>query len=316
MRVFAPTLSRRRRPPGCTDARTRLVRRLIPWLVPLAVALVAQIPGGRPAPSHHDPHPLLDDADDRVRLVLRLAAQITQTTPKAELVAEGRALFESVTVAKDGESCQSCHAQGASNPHLGTVMHPVTFGDFIGPRDPPSLVGVAQTAPYLWTATVPTLDRMVTNTILAHFIGATSQPADVTARQVAAIIAYLETLDAPLTDFDNGTLSPAADRGQHLFQGKAGCISCHGGPFLTDNRVHDTFVPQVPGGTDPGSPAVPGGFNTPTLRDLVNSAPYMHNGVFRTLREVVEFYNNDSSIAPLGLTPQEVADLVAYLQAL
>ena len=55
---------------------------------------------------------------------------------------------------------------------------------------------------------------------------------------------------------------------------------------------------------------------TPQMRDLRNTAPYMHNGSLKTLREVVEFYDQRSSIAPLRLTDQEIADLVAYLQTL
>jgi cytochrome c peroxidase len=111
-------------------------------------------------------------------------------------------------------------------------------------------------------------------------------------------------------------MSAAAIRGEILFQGKGACAGCHRGPLFTDNGIHNTLVPQRNGWNDPGAPAPPGGFNTPTLRDIRNTAPYMHNGVFNTLREVVEFYNARSSIAPLNLTPQEMDDLVAYMNAL
>ena len=105
-------------------------------------------------------------------------------------------------------------------------------------------------------------------------------------------------------------------RGEVLFQGKGACIACHGGPLFTDDKMHNTHVPNVPGWDDPGAANPPGAFNTPTLRDIRNSAPYMHNGVFNTLREVVDFYNSRSSIAPLHLTPDEIDDLVAYMEAL
>jgi cytochrome c peroxidase len=111
-------------------------------------------------------------------------------------------------------------------------------------------------------------------------------------------------------------MSAAAIRGEDLFQGKGACIACHGGPLFTDNGLHNTLVPQRDGWNDPGATTPPGAFNTPTLRDLRNTAPYMHNGVFATLKDVVEFYNARSSIAPLNLTPQEVDDLVAYLDSL
>ena len=52
------------------------------------------------------------------------------------------------------------------------------------------------------------------------------------------------------------------------------------------------------------------------MRDLRNTAPYMHNGVFGTLREVVEFYDQRSSVAPLRLSQAEINDLVAFLEEL
>ena len=159
-----------------------------------------------------------------------------------------------------------------------------------------------------------------------------------------------------MTAFDQGTLSPAARRGEELFQGKGGCIECHGGPLFTDNAVHNTGVPQVDVQSpyssrrldcrsDPSSckldlgappPPTPPGctganpplgcedkpragtafINTPQLRDLENTAPYMHNGAFTTLEQVVRFYDTQSTLRPLNLTDAEVADLVAYLESL
>ena len=67
-----------------------------------------------------------------------------------------------------------------------------------------------------------------------------------------------------------------------------------------------------------------GKFMTPTLRELAYSGPYMHNGMFSTLAEVVAFYNQgggadpnkDPRIKPLGLSTQEQIDLIAFLKAL
>src|SRR3954451_2039389 len=165
----------------------------------------------------------------------------------------------------------------------------------------------------------------------------------------AALIAYIKTLKPPQSSFDDGTLSPAALRGEKIFQGKGGCIECHGGPDFTDNLVHNTGVPQVdfkspyrPGNplltsNDLGAPAPPPDpacaganavacdapppaghafINTPQMRDLKATAPYMHNGAFKTLKEVVDFYNTQSTLKPLNLTPAEVDDLVAYLESL
>src|SRR5207249_10413554 len=133
---------------------------------------------------------------------------------------------------------------------------------------------VARTAPYTWTGTIPRLEQQVTNTILTFSRNGTTQPAQTTALQTAEIVAYLKTLDPPVTDFDNGTMSDTAKRGEVLFRGKGACVSCHGGPMFTDNNVHDTGVPPVGHSTDPGNAKVPGAFNTPALRDVRNPAPY------------------------------------------
>ena len=78
-------------------------------------------------------------------------------------------------------------------------------------------------------------------------------------------------------------------------------------------------MPQAAGDDDPGaatSGALLHAFNTPQLRDLASTAPYMHDGSLPTLRDVVRFYDQQSVIAPLGLTDAEVDDLVAYLESL
>ena len=67
-----------------------------------------------------------------------------------------------------------------------------------------------------------------------------------------------------------------------------------------------------------------GAFKTPTLREISRTAPYMHDGRFKTLAEVVEFYNGggiknpnlDNTIIPLELTEQEKGDLVEFLRSL
>ena len=73
-----------------------------------------------------------------------------------------------------------------------------------------------------------------------------------------------------------------------------------------------------------GNPADRGAFRTPSLRNVALRAPYMHDGSLATLRDVVDFYDRggvpnaelDPRIRPLGLTPKEAADLVAFLGAL
>jgi cytochrome c peroxidase len=284
-------------------------------VVGVAVALVASGRDGETT-ARTDPHGRAELTAAQSRRLLNATQAASTGTPRGELVAEGRALFRSAAVAKDGESCQSCHTEGAANAELGATPHPVFEGDFKGLRDPPSLWAVDRTAPYFWDARTTTLRETVVDTILNHFRAGASQSAEKTGEQAAALVAYLSTLRAPRTRFDSGTLPPAAQRGLRLFQTKGACSACHGGPDFTDNNLHDTFVPKPAGDTDPGAETPAGAFNTPQLRDVRNTAPYMHNGSIGTLREVIEFYDQRSSVAPLRLTAAEVDDLVAFLEEL
>ncbi len=182
------------------------------------------------------------------------------------------------------------------------------------------------------------------------------EPSNGGARK--AIPEYIKTLISRNAPFDSGKMSASATRGFDLFKGKAGCAACHSGPLFTDDSVHNIGVPENPDiWSDPmrhmtyaafasfmgvenymnirrdvgaqillhksdGSGI--GTFRTPTLRELKYTAPYMHNGTFGTLFEVVSFYNQgggndankDVKIKPLNLTYGEQKDLVAFLKSL
>ncbi len=173
-----------------------------------------------------------------------------------------------------------------------------------------------------------------------------------------AIPEYLKTLTSRGAPFDSGKMSAAAQRGFDLFKGKAGCAQCHSGTRFTDDAPHNTGVPENPEiwsnpmrhitfvtfanfmgienymnirrdvGAHIRSHKVDGSdigkFMTPTLRELKQTAPYMHNGTSKTLADVVAFYNRgggndvnkDPAIKPLGLSKEERANLVAFLEAL
>ena len=263
-----------------------------------------------------DPHAKADVPAAKVKRILAATEAASTASSKAELVSKGRALFNDSSVAKGAESCGGCHTIGTANEGLGLTPHADADGNVLFARDPPSLIGAAKTAPFGWIGNTPTLHQMAVNTILNHFDDGATQPDAKTAEQAAALTAYISQIRAPTTRFDQGTMTAADIRGEVLFQGKGACAGCHGGPLFTDNGLHNTLVPDRPGWSDPGAPVPPGAFNTPTLRDVKNTAPYMHNGVFSTLRDVIEFYNARSSIAPLSLTPQEIDDLVAYMESL
>jgi len=157
-------------------------------------------------------------------------------------------------------------------------------------------------------------------------------------------------------------IGPAAQRGFSLFLGKGQCFVCHDGPNFTDLEFHSNRVPTADfsdGGravgiqtllADPFNLAsrfaddggrtgrtrlsiaprglhYPGEFKTPTLRNVATTAPYMHDGQFASLAEVIAFYSTlenasppdptgERLILPRDLTPDEQADLVAFLESL
>ena len=133
-------------------------------------------------------------------------------------------------------------------------------------------------------------------------------------------------------------LSPAAIRGLAIFKdkNKGNCVTCHtidsNHALFTDGKFHNLGVgvnaegelvdlgrfDQTKVETDSGA------FKTPTLRNIAKSAPYMHDGSLKTLREVVDFYAGggnsnphlDKDMKPLNLTRAERDDLVAFLESL
>jgi cytochrome c peroxidase len=169
---------------------------------------------------------------------------------------------------------------------------------------------------------------------------------------------FLVTGDSDFDRYMKGNMlamSEPAVRGMDLFKGKAGCIACHNGPNFTDSGFHNTGLtrnkefdkPEFQKilafdakrmkienpekvSDDPGRYLVTKDkadwkkFKTPTLRNLADTAPYMHDGRYETLDAVIEHYNRggdkvenqDARIQPLGLTQAEKDDLKAFLHAL
>ncbi|MFQ5717071.1 MAG: cytochrome-c peroxidase [Nitrospinales bacterium] len=151
-----------------------------------------------------------------------------------------------------------------------------------------------------------------------------------------AIASFQRTLVSGNSPFDRydreleETISESAKRGRELFFGKARCNLCHFGSNFSDEKFHNLGVGWDGDMADLGRYAVTkdpkdiGAFKTPTLREISRTAPYMNDGRFGTLEEVVEFYNQggvknpfqDNQIIPLNLTESEKRDLVAMLRTL
>ncbi len=172
---------------------------------------------------------------------------------------------------------------------------------------------------------------------------------------MAAYIVSLKSFNSPFDQYVRGEtdhLELSAQRGFNLFMGKAACGTCHFAPLFSGTvppRFHESEseVLGVPATTDTLNPVLdadPGraagvlkegvnfyghSFKTTTVRNAELTAPYMHNGVYETLVEVVDFYNRGGGAGlgldvpyqtlspdPLHLSDQEQADLVAFMQSL
>ena len=161
---------------------------------------------------------------------------------------------------------------------------------------------------------------------------------EVTAIGIGQAIASFERTilsgNAPIDRYlagDKEALSAAAERGLKLFNTKkTNCSACHKHPLYMDEGFHNIGVGMEKAEPDLGRYAVTkqegdkGRFKTTTLREIARTAPYMHDGRFKTLEEVVEFYVKggvkkgnptlDEEIFPLKLTDQEKADLVVFMK--
>lgn len=140
--------------------------------------------------------------------------------------------------------------------------------------------------------------------------------------------------DLWMNDEDTAALSPSQIRGRTLFLTKAKCFDCHFGPDFTGDEfrnigLYDGITLVDKGRFDVTNDSTDiGKFKVPGLRNIALTGPYMHNGMFTSLKEVVEYYNNpyliveqpinlDSiMIEPLNLTEEEQNDLVEFMLSL
>jgi len=154
----------------------------------------------------------------------------------------------------------------------------------------------------------------------------------VITRALAAFQRTLVSGDSPYDRYEFfdqlDQLTESQVRGRLLFfSQRTKCGACHNDPFLTDFDFHNIglYKEYADSGKERVTydPADNGKFKTPTLRNVALTAPYMHDGSIQTLQEVIELYNRggedhpnkDWRVQPLGLTPEEVSDLVAFLHS-
>ncbi len=251
-------------------------------------------------------------------------------------------------------SCATCH-----NPALGWsdgLPTAIGEGQKVLDRSTPTILNVAYNRKQMWDGRARTLEDQATGPIEAA--GEMNQDLDSLITELSEYQGYIslfesaypgegitvDTISKAIASFersilatespfdrwikgDESAISASAKRGFDLFEGKANCIACHQNHNFVDDGFHNIGLPNS---DDPGRytfvkvKVLKGAFKTPTLRDIALTAPYMHNGAYKTLGEVVEHYNQggvdksnlDPNIKELNLSIQEVKDVVEFLNTL
>lgn len=277
------------------------------------------------------------------------------TPEKAEL---GRLLYFDKRLSADGTiSCASCHVPQHAFAEPAAVSTGIRGQQ--GTRNSPTILNRAYSLAQFWDGRASTLEEQVKGPIanpiemgnthdacvnnlknaagyralFAKAFGSEEITIDHVAKAVATFERTLLSGNSPYDRFSAGdkkALTPAQTRGMKIFFKKAKCDKCHEGLNFTSNSYHNLGVGIDKPEPDVGRFAVTkdprdwGAFKTPTLREVANTAPYMHDGSMKTLEEVVEFYdkggnwnkNLDPDMKRLSLTRDEKADLVAFMRAL
>ncbi len=293
-------------------------------------------------------------------LLAGLVAWKDDTPDPQTPAALGALLFNDPILSLDSSvSCASCHIPRFA--FADTVALSVGIDGRLTTRNTPSAMNTLSRVALMWDGRAATLEDQAllplehpeemslhrdsaVARLLRHpsyapwFRRIYSREADLPAllHALASFERTLETSDTPndrwIADVEPGMTGQQL-RGRELFFGKANCIECHFTPDFTGDEFRNIGLYTGAAGDDAGRFEITkdssdlGRFKVPGLRNVAVTAPYMHDGRFRTLREVLDFYNDpskelktavnaDTLIRPLGLNGQELEDLEAFLHAL
>ncbi len=277
---------------------------------------------------------------------------------KADL---GKKLFSEKLLSKDSSiSCASCHLPKFA--FADTLAFSIGIGGKLSNRNTPSVLNMKNRPYFFWDGRAASLEEQALMPIqnpdemglpideAVHRLNESkeyrllfqkifNQPP--TEKNLAASFSAfeqtLETVNSKFDDWSNNLkkLTASEERGRGLFVGdKAKCFDCHFREDFTDDEFKNIGLFNGTTLNDVGLFNITkkesdlGKFKTPGLRNIAVTAPYMHNGMFKTLEEVLDYYNNPSSIvkdpinidevlkSPLGLTEKEKKDIIAFLKTL
>ncbi|HML57265.1 MAG TPA: cytochrome c peroxidase [Ferruginibacter sp.] len=292
-------------------------------------------------------------------LLLTVVGFYTEPPPTKESL--GKELFHEKILSKDSTvSCASCHKPEFA--FADTLPFSIGIGGKLTTRNTPSVLNMKNRPYYFWDGRAGTLEiqalmpisnpdemglpvaeaveRLNKNEYYRNQFMKVFNALPDSLNLAMALSAFeqtLETVDSKfdLWSYDEAKLTKSEERGRQLFiSERSRCFDCHSMEDFTDDQFKNIGLYNGTTLTDKGrfnitgDSADLGKFKTPGLRNVGVTAPYMHNGMFKTLEEVVEYYDNPSAFVkgsintdpalqkPLGLTTREKRDLVAFLKTL
>ncbi len=263
----------------------------------------------------------------------RLARIPVCQPPKSPEWVRGKILFSTANrplTSRRWIACASCHPDGHSDGRVWQNPE--------GLRKTPAFMGLAHTHPLHWSA-----DRDEVQDFEYTIRGRLMQgpgllrdslkpkpgfdPVELSedlagrSKDLDALAVYCNSFDFTLSPHipAPGKLSAAAQRGRKLFASDAvGCAKCHSGPYYTDSTLKKPFnLHDVGTGNDDPMEKMGPKYDTPTLLGVYRTAPYLHHGKAKTLRDLLTTCNKDDKHGKTShLKSDEIDDLVAFLKSL
>jgi cytochrome c peroxidase len=272
----------------------------------------------------------------------------------------GKMLFMDSILSEDYTlSCASCHKPEFA--FADTVTFSKGVRNQIGNRNTPTAMNVLNRPFFFWDGRATSLEeqalipienpvemnlsadsavaRLINNPFYKESFLRIYGELPSKARLASALAAFERTLEtgSRFDNFSNGdtsALTASEKRGLEIFNEKGKCFDCHFGPDMTGDEFRNIGLYDEINNKDQGRFIVSkdstdlGKIKVPSLRNVAVTGPYMHDGSFKTLKEVIEYYNDPSILRPksinrdsllskpLGLNPQEISDLEAFLHTL
>lgn len=284
----------------------------------------------------------------------------SEATPPQTAAQLGEMLFNDTILSSDYSiSCASCHISQFG--FADTAAFSLGVGGKKTTRNSPSVMNVLSRSLFFWDGRAKTLEeqalqpisnpdemnlpietaieRLNNNPAYRSYFESIFGIAPNKETLGKAIAAFEKTLETASTHFDRymydvDSFTASEKRGHEIFNEKGKCFDCHFGPDFTGDEFKNIGLFNGKNLNDSGRFLITrkkediGRFKVPGLRNISATAPYMHNGMFATLREVIDYYDKPNSVVanhknrdellskPLHLTEQEKQDLEAFLNTL